>query len=407
MSSHLSHLARYCYANSIQFWDLDDNSFKDFVCEFLVNQTRSSRGFTQRKNTTNGNIVATCISFLTWLQANLITDRVLVGPRNTNPQIRLIEKRRKSRYGTSSVLVYPFSPIDDTPEPKGPMSDAIRNKLWAANSSSDNSNTGIYLQARREQLLALLEATGSRPAELAHMLLEDNKTSVKEGALFLPTKKRRKLKDPTKRVPATLEITIGFKRYIEVERAQLVQHLRAQGKQPDTRHVFITSDHGKPLTEWAITKDFQRLVIRAGVDERACMSMLRHRFVTILVALHLQDYVENNGITSKKQLIMVDQITILTRVATITGHADPLSLLPYIDLGWDYLGVFKPIEKASQIARFINESAVHVRTLGKIARTKTSITKAELVASVATQLDELEARIRRLLENPEPSADKL
>ncbi|WP_167758517.1 MULTISPECIES: hypothetical protein, partial [unclassified Streptococcus] len=125
--------------------------------------------------------------------------------------------------------------------------------------------------------------------------------------------------------------------------------------------------------------------------------------ITIQVALHLQDYLDNHNASSTSQILIVDKISILTRVSTITGHKSPDSLLPYIDLAWEYLATFKPVDKAREIARLLNESAVHVRTLGKTARSNSRMTKGKIIDSTVMELLQLERRIRQLIDPPSSS----
>lgn len=105
-ASHLTHLTRFCFEKNIQFWDLDDTRFKDFVVNYLGNQKLSARGFVKRKNNTNITIIRSCISFLQWLQSTISHDRIIVGPREISPQIRLIEKvSYRSRHEKAISLV--------------------------------------------------------------------------------------------------------------------------------------------------------------------------------------------------------------------------------------------------------------------------------------------------------------
>ncbi|SHN43017.1 Site-specific recombinase XerD [Duganella sacchari] len=406
-ASHLSHLARYCFNNSIQFQDLDDNSFKNFAIYHLGNQEISKFGFPSRSNNTNRAVIRSCISFLQWLQTTLFIDRVIVGSRELSPQIRLIKKEKRGRgLEKKTILEYPYAPSPDTPEPKGPMPGTIRNKLWdIALESRNHTFRECYLQARREQILSLLEATGCRPGELAMMAIDENPQPVKMGAVFLRTEKRRRKIDPLRRIPVSLEVCITLERYLMVERADLIAELKFDGHTPNDRYVFLTADKGLPISPSAMNKDFTRMVKRAGITQRACMSMFRHRFITIQVALHLQDYLASHNVTTTNQILILDKISILTRVAAITGHSNPESLLPYIDLAWEYLGAFRPIDGARELVSLLNESAGYIRTLGKAAGKTAHMTKTAIVESTVNELRALERRIRKLIDPPKCGPD--
>lgn len=398
IASKLTHLARFCYSNSIQFWELNETTFRQFVLEYLECGKHSVRGFSVRKNNTNIDIVSTCIAFLQWCQTTITVGRVIVGLRESKPQIRLVKKViHRSKFESTTVAVYPFTSEPDTPEPKGPMPGIIRNKLWDATESAGGTSVErAYLAARREQMLSLLEATGCRPGELAALDYLANKEVVKNGVLHIITLKRRKAKDPIRQVPVSLETSVALDRFFRVERQDMINDLKVRGFHPDESRVFVSSRNGAAASPGSLSKDFQRIVSRAGIEQRACMSMFRHRFITIMVAIHLKDHLSQNKGGTKDQILIVDQLTILKRVAVFTGHGNPESLLPYIDLAWEYLGIFKPIDQARDIARLLSEATVHIRTIGKKLVDNRKLSRSLIVDKLVEEIKLLEIRIRKV-----------
>jgi integrase len=404
-ASQLTHLIRFCFDEKVELWELDDISFRRFVTHRLQKPTLNRNGFKSRNNNTNLQVIDTCLAFLRWAQEELFIDRVIVGTRYLAPQIRLIYKTRRGRDGTmTQSLVFPYEPQAEATEPKGPMPNHIRDKLWSAVSCIDAEPSSkrsdfrsIYLVARRELILFLLEGLGGRPDELVSIRIPENPEPTAENELTLPTRKRRRTPDPLRTVPTGFEIASAIETFVQVYRKNLVENLIAQGYSPDEEMLFLSARNGAPFTTWAIQKEFQRIVAKAGLEERACMSMFRHRFITIQVALHLRDYLHDHPETSRERMVVSDKISILTRVASITGHANPESLLPYINLAWGYLGVFKPVDEAAELVRLLHGSVARVRSLQTLLINRPKLTKKGMADRILMELQGLESRMRESL----------
>jgi integrase len=411
IASDLSHFVRFCYEISKNLWELYDDDFHCFVEKLIVETELHDPTIRKRNNNTVGRIIDNTIAFLRWLQETIVPDRILVGPRNRNPQIRLVVKQAKDRHGgLREVMDYQYRPASDTPDPKRPMARAIRNKLWdgiavLAESEKKRINSGQlneeleaidYLRARRELQLLLCEATGRRPGELARLKIG---TSPDFGyrEVSLPTLKRRKAKDPITTISLELGVAIKLGAFVERHRQHLIEALRKKGinAQP-LDHVFLNARNGSPLTETSLTKDFQRIAAAAGIRERACMSMFRHRFITLKVATYLRAFLEDNSGKSRMLLTEADYISVLKRVAIYTGHADPESLLPYIDMAWDEIGAFDGIEAGYVFCQSIENAMLAIRSLQTEISAK-HLASEDVIQRVMTELNSIQTRTLEVL----------
>jgi hypothetical protein len=91
--------------------------------------------------------------------------------------------------------------------------------------------------------------------------------------------------------------------------------------------------------------------------------MYRHRFITNMVALHLLEFTQSNPGATHTSVLRQDALSILKRVSVFTGHRDPESLLAYVDLAWDELGVFGRATPSSDLLLAVESTSAAVRSL--------------------------------------------
>lgn len=221
-----------------------------------------------------------------------------------------------------------------------------------------------YLKARRELLLELLEATGARPGELSRLSVLRNEDCYKAQELILVTLKRRRHVERKIKLQAGVAMRLTV--FIQKHRAALLKAIEAAGVDAVPLDRVFLSIKGGPMSERSMVSEFSRISDVAGLKEyQSCMSMFRHRFITKQVAIHLGIYLGRESKT-KNMMTDTDYRAILKKVATTTGHGSEVSLLHYLDLAWDELGIGNQadvvvamdasIEKAStQIISLIGE----------------------------------------------------
>jgi len=261
--------------------------------------------------------------------------------------------------GYSNIYeIFPHKLPDAIQQPKKPISSANIKLLWNA-LAKDKFNMGInkrlqaifskqeqkdhiaYMYNRRIFQLIMLEATGLRPQELITIKAKSNKKLLDDSRIEIPTLKREK---STRIIPIDSRTKIKVQLFLELHREKLIKRLIKHGVVSDISEIddvmFLNPETGKVVKPDAAYMEFKRLSNKAGITQKNCQSMFRHRFVTNMVKLNLISFMDKNPVKSRYNFADSDYRTILTKVATFTGHKDPESLRHYIDLAWDELDVF-------------------------------------------------------------------
>src|SRR5260370_32570474 len=109
---------------------------------------------------------------------------------------------------------------------------------------------------------------------------ENIKTMDEEKRLVLATMKQKR--NAERKVPVTMNIVIKLKVYDRKYRADILDQLRSAGKNPKPNDFLFLNTDGNPLTKETLTRQFERLCRYAGINERTCLSMFRHRAITSL-----------------------------------------------------------------------------------------------------------------------------
>jgi hypothetical protein len=316
-------------------------------------------------------ISGTTIEFLKWLQRNVLIGRKLIGLRGQGFSIELVERKEKSRFNNQiSKEAFPFKIAPSARDPKPPMAMQSIQALWLVlaqksdigevhpvyrrrfRSEKDLEIVLKFLRRRRECMLHLMQASGSRPYELERCSYTKNVNISFSRKLILPTAKREV--GAERGIPLKMTTAVKIDLYIECRNAYLT-FLEENGMRPNPGDALFVNEAGTPMTRAALTKEFQRLCKLADLSGRQCLSMFRHRFITLMVAIELKQVLDNNPSFPVNSEVYADYRTILTRVAALTGHTDPASLMPYIHLGWKELGVFDNIDAIRDVAMLLEE----------------------------------------------------
>ncbi|WP_139832798.1 tyrosine-type recombinase/integrase [Pseudomonas sp. B5(2017)] len=344
-ASHISHYVRDCYNLQVQLFDVDDN----YLCEFAERLTEEKKlKYNAIQSARNGNHIAYTIrrvlEFLIWYQTNyrLISQPKLIGELGTGARVT-IEWRTDSR-GRPTI----YHPAIPTRRPlvgdKKPMPDDfigklidMANLLRAKPRIPFGSTNGPkyeqlvakneYLHSRRMISLKLTMLTGLRPDELNKLPIHLNSNPIATRKLFLPTLKTRQKSPPIREFPLTLEDALEISIYLN----DRIKFLNLISAKPESVTAFLLSQDGTPVMTRSLARDFKRLCDLSGLkDTQVCLSMFRHRFITTQIAYEIKKELRRD-IAQKDLWQEAVQRKILSRVAKLTGHTDPMSLKHYFN----------------------------------------------------------------------------
>lgn len=419
-ATSISHIVRFCFNKEIEFWELTHNDIDTFVAELCDDV--DIYNIRIRNNNTVKKIISNCVDFLIWIQNNVARDRRIVGIDNkTNRyQIKLIKSKYTNSKGYFSIKdVFPLSVPTGIKPIVRPISNENIKRLWQT--LNDTKSSGVvsnklkgvwsknqqlehleYMYKRRELQLILLDATGLRPQELITIECSSNIDNLSQAKLSIPTLKGRKNSRENKRlIPIERSVAMKIELFIAVHRKKLIKRLLSAGlissKIDVDDVIYLNSENGKEVLPDAAYQEFRRLTVKAGISQKNCQSMFRHRFITNMVKLHLIGFMDKNPLRNRHVMAENDYRSILKKVATFTGHKCVDSLFHYIDLAWDELDAFsftnemKTLqEKLKSIFFITNSLKVDIKGLpqGNISK------KAELLLNKQLlEIEELSSQI--------------
>lgn len=363
-AAELSHIVRYCGERQLSITDLRDDHIYEFS-KILQNQQSQKYASTRaRNNNTVRTLLRRTLIFLMWYQSKLIPvlRTPLVGEASQSPQIIISFKknRHKKNVWNDIAVFHPAMPCSESKEPKHPIGHTVIEDiersidalcLMRQHSAVKSSAplkivaTQEYLRSRRHFMVWLMKRTGLRAAEMVDMNVKKHSDILHTHRLYIPTRKRRREIFPVRIFPVTLRDALIFQRYLTSRQAFIQSLCDEKHCYPVPDAIFLGID-GKAIQKTSLERDFARLVSFAGyTDVQVCMSMFRHRFITIEVVVHLREFMSGSG-KSGKMMTSDDYESILKRVSAKTGHGSVQSLWHYIDLAWREMDVWGNVDKA-------------------------------------------------------------
>ena len=208
-----------------------------------------------------------------------------------------------------------------------------------------------YIYNRRIFTLWLMQFCGLRPEELEEMPLSQNRDPFKTSVIVLPTKKRRELPTPIRKLPLNTDDATELSSYIE-SRDNFVQLLVEQGRLKTDPDAMLLTENGAPISKQSLSRDFKRIAEKAGLtDVRICLSMFRHLFITRQMIYHIQSEINGatqasrdksaaDGIFYSLQKNQAFMIKICRKITPFTGHRNPASVIDYFHDAMRIVGKF-------------------------------------------------------------------
>ena len=337
----LSHLLRYCWVRKIDPLDLSDSQFTELIGELLAERHHTHPDRPKRGANRVIAIGRTCLQYL-FSVSQYQGDNFLVGPEG---RIRAQLKEFQVSVGkggqgrTKTVRFWDHAALP-SPGALGTRSPISTKKIVELRSAVYALSKSPHIRLRRHVILKLLEITGGRRGEIAEISVKSilEASRMERPMLCIPTLKTRRGCTPYRYVPISRSDVAFLLQYVEVHRRAVIRRRKA-GK-PDHGLLLVSEVSGEPLKATSITQEIRFLAKEAGIAEKACPHMFRHRFITKLFVALIEQHRVANPEAFRSMLLSGEELK--TKVSEWTGTR-PESLDAYIDLAFDEVAGFKKI----------------------------------------------------------------
>ena len=116
--------------------------------------------------------------------------------------------------------------------------------------------------------------------------------------------------------------------YTKIYRSKLIKN--TIGKSNDEGFLLISENTGKAILPVTITNEINKIRKIAGIEEKVCAHMFRHRFITNLFIQLIKQYDIQNKDQFRNSLMDLENLKVYIQQAT--GHKNVNSLDNYIDI---------------------------------------------------------------------------
>jgi len=334
-------LIRFCWWRNTDFSDLTDNQFREFVAE-LCKETKLRDPSSKRRDANSVIAIGrTCLSFLDSF-ARQSADPGLIGPEGRiRACLRKHEQKIPGGRGSRSTKTvsnwhHASLPSPDPKKKRAPISSAHIEDLRKAVSKCGGAP---HLRARRHVTIKLLEVTGARRGEIALITTTSvlNAAAMDHPMLHIPTLKKRGDRLEYRYVPVSRADLKFILQYVEVHRRAIVRRRLSKGG--DHGFLLVSETTGRAFQPNSVTQDVRLLAVAAGIAQKACPHMFRHRFITKLFVALIEHHSIENPDQFRKALL--DGESLRRKVAEWTGHTSLDSLERYIQLAFDEVANFR------------------------------------------------------------------
>ncbi|MEQ2355289.1 tyrosine-type recombinase/integrase [Pseudoalteromonas piscicida] len=378
-ASLITHFVKYVFnKNNKNFASLNDDHIGDWKKSLENEEDPKNPLIKRRKNTQIGRIMRTGLSFLIWYQKVMLPHNNLIGEEIGNQitiEFKGTNKRGKSN--KEAAVNHRHIPNNNTPSKVFAIGHERITTLYDV---LRDTEANVEVRKRNECILKLLEASGGRRVEVSELTLEDINLALSMGILRLQSAKSDEIEP--REVPIAKEWIEPVSFYVNTYRKKKVKELIKKGKlKNNPNYLFINLSTGAKLSETYITKMMSKLKLAANISEKTCAHMFRHRFITIQVATRIKDF--------KKGNLPIDVIdTILTKVSSLSGHQDPASLKPYIDIAFAELDAWETADKVLGMRSKLEATYRELQSI-KLSLQNSKMTKEELLIKVDGLLERI------------------
>lgn len=320
-ASELSVLAKFLYEDRIQIEDIDDDVLIRFS-DHLVYGIRSGNHINR--------LILRSLKYLIWYGQIFSVDN-FIGKVGDGCRISIEYDHVGAKRGALATRARHISMVPaSTARTVRPLSYQDVIKLATACRTASSSSFKI---TRDRCLVTLLADSGIRREEATWIQCCEVKDAIcNAGRLRIRTSKRRG--NPLREVPIPDSTLDMLERFIDVQRAIHMRNIK--GRRPDFVDMgwLFCGYGGRKLAPTSLTHIFSMLRQHASIQGRATPHMLRHRYITLQIIARL-----NSLQHSSVGLEMLS--TILSQVASLSGHSSIESLWTYVDWAFDEFDAFR------------------------------------------------------------------
>jgi integrase len=339
-ATNISHLLRYCWDRRVDPINLSDDQFTQFIKDLIRERRAREPEVLARDANSVIAIGRTCLDFLVSVGRHACDDG-FVGPQGRIQCEQREFQRRVQRAGRADSVIrrkYWCHRAFPTPDPKRrrmPISGLLIARLRAAVESISKTT---HRRKRRYTMIKLLEiAGGGRRAEIAILTVKAVREAAGMDAPMLRIATLKKKVEEDRLVPIHPHDVKALLDYVDVNRARTIR--RTIGETNDHGILLVNGRTGMPLKAGTITKELRALAIEAGISERVCPHMFRHRFITKLFVALIEAHNYQNPDEFRRALL--DGHALKEKVREWIGSASVESLEPYIHLAFDEVTDFR------------------------------------------------------------------
>lgn len=360
-AANISPLIRFCYNNQVDFIDLTDNKFTFFIKTLQGKRRIKDPEVLSRDANSVIAIGSTCLDFLACVGRFYDEDEFIgLKGRIIAHQKEYVIKGEGLKKGrvVRKYWHHRAFPTADPKKKRLPISTENIKKLREAVLPLSNDS---YVRKRRYTMLTLLEITGARRYEVAKATVD----SVRKAALMpqpmlkLITVKRHGGRDVTRFLPISNHDVRVLLEFIDKNRQIIIK--KTCGFANDDGYLLVSETTGKGLKPNTITQEISLLRKEAGIKEKACPHMFRHRFITKMFVALIERHEFENVDDFRRALL--DTETMKQQLQEWTGHVNISSLDVYLHLAFEEAAHYKKTYSAISAKRVVESLSSSLRQI--------------------------------------------
>lgn len=324
ISYSLTHIISFCEKNKIKLYNFSENDLIAFSHTL------------QNKERTNRTVIFILINTLKFF--NYLGNTFLDIKNYCIDILHCSYKKQKSNSNSLDSLYHICFPTKEIAKSRSPISSKNIEKMYdAVDKISDSS----FVRKRNRVILKLLEVTGARVGEIALLKIEDiyNIFNMEKPTLKIRTLKRRGDIVDYRYIPVNKVDFNEVETYIKIYRNKIIK--KTVGKSNDEGFLLINEKTGESILAITITNEIAKIRNAAGIKEKACAHMFRHRFITNLFINLIKQYDIQNKDQFRNNLMDLENLKVYVQQAT--GHKNLSSLDDYIDIAKSELTNMKEV----------------------------------------------------------------